>query len=150
MATYHEVFENRVRFEETDMQGVVFYGNYVTYQDETFSAFVREAGYGYDRLREAGWDVHVVNVDLDFRAGARFGDELVHGMYAERFGESSVRFAYRGRRADDGREVVSGTVTHVAVDESGEPTRIPDEFREAIVAFQDERPEGVRSADGSR
>ena len=29
------VWENRVRFEETDLQGVVFYGNYVTYQDET-------------------------------------------------------------------------------------------------------------------
>lgn len=143
MATYRDVFENRVRFEETDMQGVVFYGNYVTYQDETFSAFIREAGYGYDRLREAGWDVHVVNLDLDFRAAATFEDDLVHGMYAERFGESSVTFAYRGRRADDDTEVVSGSVTHVAVDESGEPTRLPTEFREAIVAFQDERPEGA-------
>jgi acyl-CoA thioesterase FadM len=28
MVTFHDVFENRVRFEETDMQGVVFYGNY--------------------------------------------------------------------------------------------------------------------------
>lgn len=100
-------------------------------------------GYGYDRLRRAGWDVHVVNVDLDFRAGATFEDELVHGMYAERFGESSATFAYRGRRADDGREVVSGTVTHVEADEAGEPTRLPEAFREAIVTFQEERPEGV-------
>jgi acyl-CoA thioester hydrolase len=60
-------------------------------------------------------------------------------MYAERFGESNATFAYRGRRADDGSVVVSGSVTHVAVDEAGEPTRI----REAIVAFQEERLEGA-------
>lgn len=144
MATFHDVFENRVRFEETDMEGVAFYGNYVTYQDETFNSFIREAGYGYDRLREAGWALRVVNVDLDYRAGATFGDELVHGMYAERFGGSSMTFAYRGRRADDGVGVVSGSVTHVAIDaETGESTRVPEEFREAIVAFQDERPEGA-------
>jgi acyl-CoA thioester hydrolase len=39
--------------------------------------------------------------------------------------------------------VVSGSVIHVAVDGSGEPTRIPDEFHESIVAFQEERPEGA-------
>lgn len=143
MPQFHDVFENRVRFEETDLQGVVFYGNYVTYQDETFSAFIEGAGYGYDRLSKAGWDVHAVGVDLDFHAGATFGDELVHGMYAERFGDSSMTFAYQGRRTEDEVTVVSGSVTHVAVDESGEPTRVPEEFREAIIAFQDELPEGT-------
>lgn len=144
MPAFHDVFENQVRFEETDLQGVVFYGNYVTYQDETFSAFLRAAGYGYDRLAEAGWDVHVVNVDMDFRAGATFEDELVHGMRTDRIGESSMTFGYRARRKGDDTTVASGSVTHVAVDEeTGEPIRIPEEFREAIVAFQDEPPEGV-------
>ncbi len=142
MIAFHNVYENRVRFEETDMQGVVFYGNYVTYQDETFSAFLRAAGYGYDRLSASGWDVHVVNVDMDFRAGATFEDELVHSMRADRIGESSMTFGYRARRSDDGTAVASGSVTHVAVEEeTGEPIRVPEGFREAIRAFQDEPPE---------
>jgi acyl-CoA thioester hydrolase len=143
MPPFQDVFENRVRFEETDLQGVVFYGNYVTYQDETFSAFIDAAGYGYDRLSKNEWDVHAVGVDLDFHAGATFGDELVHGMYAERFGDSSMSFAYQGRRAEDQVTVVSGSVTHVAVDESGEPTRVPDEFRDAIIGFQGRMSDGV-------
>jgi acyl-CoA thioester hydrolase len=34
-------------------------------------------------------------------------------------------------------------LVHVAVDESGEPTRVPEEFREAVVDFQAEPPAPV-------
>ena len=43
-------------------------------------------------------------------------------------------------RDEDGDLVAKGGLVHVAVDESGEPTRAPDEFREAAVAFQSEPP----------
>ncbi|MFB6084872.1 MAG: acyl-CoA thioesterase [Halorientalis sp.] len=136
------VWENRVRFEETDMQGVVFYANYVTFQDETFSAFLRAVGYSYEDVEDAGWDVHVVNVDMDYRGQATFADDLVHGYRIERIGESSMTGEYVARHADDEDLLAEGTVTHVAVDgETGDPTRIPDAFREAVVAFQETPPD---------
>ena len=137
------VWENRVRFEETDMQGVVFYGNYVTYQDETASAYFRAIGYGYSRIADAGWDIHVVNVDLDYRGQATFEDELVHGFRVATIGDASMTAEYTARRADDRDLLAEGTVTHVAVDaETGEPTRIPDAFREAVRDFQERPPDG--------
>jgi acyl-CoA thioester hydrolase len=140
------IWENRVRFEETDMQGVVFYGNYVTYQDETASEFFRQVGYSYQRIEAAGWDIHVVNVDLDYRGQATFEDELVHGFRVETIGESSMTSTYRARRADDGTVLAEGSVTHVAVDGStGEATRVPDEYREAVTDFQDEPPTEPRA-----
>lgn len=143
MTEYHDVFENRVRFAETDAQGVVFYGTYVTYQDETFSAFLREIGYPYDAFEELGWDVHVVHVDLDYHAPARFADELVNSLRVDAIRESSAEFAYACRKRD-GTSLVDGNVTHVAVDsETGRPTRIPQEFRDAVVAFQDVPPDPV-------
>ena len=136
------IWENRIRFEETDMQGVVFYANYVTFQDETTSQFFREIGYGYDEIEDAGWDVHVVNIDLDYRGQAGFGDELEHGYRVATIGEASMTSEYVGRLKDDGTVLTEGTVTHVAVDgETGEPTRIPDAFREAVREFQAEPPE---------
>jgi len=136
------VWENRVRFEETDLQGVVFYGNYVTYQDETVSQFFREIGYGYSEFGERGWDIHTVNVDIDFVGQAGFGDALVHGMRVERIGDSSLTFAYACRRGEDGDLIAEGSVTHVAVDhDTGEPTRVPEPFREAVRAFQGDPPE---------
>lgn len=138
------IWENRVRFEETDRQGVVFYANYVTFQDETVSQFFREIGYNYADIEAAGWDIHVVNVDIDYRGQAGFGDELTHGLRVATVGESSMTSEYVARRADDGTLLAEGTVTHVAVDaDTEEPTRIPDEFRAAVAAFQDDPPEGA-------
>ncbi|MFC6836879.1 acyl-CoA thioesterase [Halomarina ordinaria] len=136
----HDVYENRVRFAETDQQGVVFYGEYVTFQDETVNAFLRAIGYDYDTMRAADWDVHVAHVDLDYRAPARFEDVVVNACRVEAIGESSVRFAYRARRKRDGATLAEGHVVHVAVDADGS-TRVPEAFRDAVVVFQDDPPE---------
>lgn len=131
----HDVYENTVRFAETDAQGIVFYGTYVTYQDETFTEYLDAVGYSYGELRRQAWDVHVVNLELDYRSQARFRDRLVNAMRVDAIGDSSLAFEYECRQAADGQVVVEGTVTHVVVDD-GSPTRVPDAFREAVVSFQ--------------
>lgn len=136
----HDVYENRVRFAETDQQGVVFYGEYVTYQDEAMTAFLREIGYDYATLTEREWDIHVAHLDLDYRAPARFEDVIVNAIRVESIGHSSITFEYQARRTDD-TVLVEGSVTHVAVDDTGAPTRVPDEFRDAVCEFQDAPPE---------
>ncbi|WP_198408094.1 acyl-CoA thioesterase [Natronomonas pharaonis] len=138
----HDVYENTVRFAETDKQGIVFYGNYATYQDETFTAFMEVVGYPYEELKERGWDVHVVNLELSYRKPAEFREQLTNAMRASAIRDTSIEFDYECRNAD-GDLLVEGTVTHVTVDESGEPTRVPESFRDAIVEFQEEPPEPV-------
>ena len=138
----HDVYENTVRFEETDAQGIVFYGNYATYQDETFTAFMDAIGHPYGDVEEYYWDVHVVNMELNYHASARFRDRLVNSMRVSRVNDSSLTLEYECRNAD-GDLLADGTVTHVVVDDSGSPIRVPDELREAVVAYQDTPPEGV-------
>jgi acyl-CoA thioester hydrolase len=139
----YDAFENDVRFEETDAQGIVFYGNYVTYQDETFTEYLDAIGYEYATFADRGWDVHVVNVELDYRGSAEFRDRLVNSMRISSIRDSSLTFEYQCRRKDDGEVLAEGTVTHVAVGDDGSPTRVPDDFREAVIEFQDEPPEPV-------
>lgn len=141
---YHYVFENQVRYEETDAQGVVFYGNYVIYQDETFSEYLRQIDYPFQALEAAGFDLHVVHVDLDYRATAGFDDWLTNGIRIDAIGESSIDFSYICRRQDDDTIVADGGLTHVAVDaETREPTPVPDDFRATVRDFQDSPPDPV-------
>ena len=124
------------------MPAVVFYGNYVTFQDETITAYLEAIGYPYEKLRDADRDVRVVNivhVDLDYRAPAEFRDRLFNAARVDAVRESSIEFDYECR--DEADEVVAeGGLVHVAVDESGEPTRVPEEsprppLGEAVVDF---------------
>ncbi|MFC7229079.1 acyl-CoA thioesterase [Salinirubellus salinus] len=139
---YHDVWETRVRFAETDAQGVVFFGEYLTYLDETFAAFLEAIDYPYDQLVAEGWETHVVNVDVDYHGAARFPDDLVCGTYVGAIRNSSLTFEWRCRRGEE--TLASGTATHVAVDaEGGGSVRVPDSFRDAVVGFQSVAPDPV-------
>jgi acyl-CoA thioester hydrolase len=137
----HYCWETRVRFAETDAQGVVFYGEYVTYQDETFSQYLREIGFAWEEIEAADWDVHVVHTDVDYRSFAEFGDDLVCGIRVTAIRESSLDLEWRCR-TPDGTVVAEGHLTHVAV-RDGSSTRVPDAFRTAVVDFQATPPEPV-------
>jgi acyl-CoA thioester hydrolase len=121
------------------MQGIVFYGNYTIYLDETVSTFFRDIGFGHDE--RSGWDLHVVNVELDYYAQATFQDQLENSLRIDRIGDSSIESAYACRERDTGDLLVEGSITHVAVDEEGEPVRVPDDFRTAVSEYQHLSPE---------
>lgn len=134
---FQPVFENRVRFAETDMQGIVFYGEYFTFQDEAVSEFFRAIDYGHEQMLADGWQTHVVNTELNYREGAEFGDVIVNELRVVEMGTASFTSEYRAKREADGQLLAEGTVTHVAVDlETEAPIPVPDGFREAVAAFQ--------------
>lgn len=133
---YETVFENQVRFEETDMQGIVFYGNYATYQDETVSEFMRQIGYGYGQVEARNWDIHVVSLELNYHGQATFDDWLVNGLRVDRIGTSSIAFSYACWDRETDERLADGSLTHVAVGADGSPIEVPRAYREAVVEFQ--------------
>ncbi|WP_137287681.1 acyl-CoA thioesterase [Halorussus salinisoli] len=133
-----EDFEMRVRFEEADPQGVVFFGNYFTYQDETLYEYLREIGYPNERLQSEGWDVHVVHAEMDFKGSARFEDTISNSLTVTEIGESSITVEYSVRSSESGDLLASGEVVYVAVDADGHPTSVSSEFRAAVRDYQGE------------
>lgn len=136
------VYENVVRFAETDAQGIVFYGTYLTYQDEAVTNFMADLGFAWDDP-DREWDVHAVNVELNYRDSATFRDRLQNAVRATAIRDSSIELAYECRRADDDAVIADGSVTHVVVGDDGESTRVPEDYREAVLDFQDEPPDPV-------
>lgn len=140
----HVVHEHRARFADTDQEGVVFYGTYVTYADEAFNAYLRAIGHDYDRIRADGWGLRVVTTELEYHESAHAGDRLQGAVRVESIGESSIDTACRILRPEDDVVLAAATTTHVAVDDAGESTvRVPEKFRQAVVAFQDVPPDPV-------
>jgi len=88
-------------------------------------------------MLEDGWQIHVVNTELNYYTGAAFEDVIVNELRVADIGTASLEYEYRATRKGDDEILADGTVTQVAVDrETEEPTRIPDEFRDAVAAFQ--------------
>lgn len=134
------VWENVARFDETDLHGHVNFGEFFSYMDETFNAFLRRIEYDYDRMHAEGWTTNIVHAEMDYRSPAAYGDRIENGMRIVSIGGSSLTADYEARSGET--TLATGEIVYVAVDYPGDEgtVEIPDAFREAVGEFQDEPP----------
>ena len=130
-----ERFRNRirVRFNECDPQGVVFYANYLMYVDVAMTEFWREAFGGYKAMVESGTDVMVAEATLRYRDSARFDDDLDLSLWVRKLGGSSAVMPFRLERAADGALLVEGELRQVFVDATSyEKRSMPGPVRKGL------------------
>jgi acyl-CoA thioester hydrolase len=127
----------RVRFNECDGQGVVFYANYLMYFDVLMTELWRDAfGEGYKGMIENGTDAMVAEANIRYRASARFDDELDLVAQVVRLGTTSSVTSVRAERVTDGEVLAEGELRHVFIDpHTVEKKEIPDEVRAGMARF---------------
>ena len=127
----------RVRFNECDGQGVVFYANYLMYFDVAMTELWRVAfGDGYAGLIESGTDAMVAEANIRYRQSARFDDELDLVARVTRIGTTSSVTALTAERVSDGAVVAEADLRHVFIDpETLEKKEIPEEVRAGMANY---------------
>ena len=127
----------RVRFNECDGQGVVFYANYLVYFDLAMTELWREAfGNGYAGMIASGTDAMVAEANIRYRASARFDDELDLVAAVPRIGTTSTVTHLTGQRATDGAVLAEADLRHVFIDPATlEKTEIPEEVRTGMERY---------------
>lgn len=123
----------RVRFADTDAQGIAHHANYLVWFEVARVEFLERYAGGYQRLRDSGVEALVLEAQARFRTPAVFDDRLrVHARCVEVRG-ARFRFEYAIER--NGIVIAEGWTAHATVDASTlRPTRLPEWLREAIVA----------------
>ena len=122
----------RVRYAETDAQGVVYHSNHVIYFEVGRGSYLRALGFDYNDMEAAGALIVVVDLHVRYRAPARYDDELRIITKLDEFGSRSLRFSYEIIKADT--LVATGETAHVCLDRQGRPVPIPALLRAAVGA----------------
>ena len=127
----------RVRFNECDGQGVVFYANYLMYFDVAITELWRDACEGgYAGMIASGTDAMVAEANIRYRASARFDDELDLVARVTRIGTTSTTTRLAAERASNGEVLAEADLRHVFIDlKTLEKTQIPDEVRVGLGRF---------------
>jgi acyl-CoA thioester hydrolase len=124
----------RVRYGECDPQGIVFNANYLLYFDVVFTELWRAAVGPWQEMVARGVDAVVAEANLEFRAPARFDDELQLHARITRLGASAITTEIDVRREHE--LLVSGRMRHVCVDTAGwSKAEIPDWVRSGLDRF---------------
>lgn len=128
-------FVHRLRpsYADVDQQGVVFFGNWLTYFDDAMTRFVDWLGFPPKPTFAEFFDVMVVEVGVEWQGPAGFDDEVEIAVTPIRLGSSSFDLRYDATVA--GRPACTGTITYVSVKPgTADPTPIPEEVRARLEA----------------
>jgi acyl-CoA thioester hydrolase len=134
---YPVTYHRKVRFSDSDAQGIVFNANYLTYIDDATSDFFDALEVDWDGMNERGYDMVLGRAELDYRSSGRKGETLVTGVRVASIGTSSVVFDITIWEEQSQRVVVEGREIQVMVDgETFETTPVPDWFVAAVENLQ--------------
>jgi acyl-CoA thioester hydrolase len=127
----------RVGFSDTDAQGIVYYGRYLPYMDLARVEYHRMLGLLGMDIGEPGVEFVMRACTIEYHAPAVFDDEIEVSVRVKRIGRTSATYAFGAHRVPDDELMVTGEQTLVLVDlEERKPRPVPDEFRDAIRAYE--------------
>jgi acyl-CoA thioester hydrolase len=116
-------FALRVYFEDTDVSGVVYHGNYLKYMERARSDMLRAAGIDQRAAIESGEGVYVVaEANIKYRASAGLDDDLVVLSEVRAVRAASCLIHQRVMR---GTDVLADAMITAAFIANGKPKRQP-------------------------
>ena len=128
--------EVRVRFAETDAQGVAHHSAYLVWFEIARVEFLERFAGGYPALRATGIEAFVTEAHVRYGAPARFDDRLA--LHARCVDVRGARFRFEYLVERDGERVADGWTAHACVDaRTHRPTRVPADLASAIASPRD-------------
>jgi acyl-CoA thioester hydrolase len=119
-------------YGDTDMMGVVYYGNYLRYFEAGRSELLRAAGFEYSRFEEAGFLLPVAEAHAKYHKPAKYDEELSLTTTVSEVRMGSIRITYRLVRVPDQVLIATGETLHACIDRTGKVVRIPSMLREKL------------------
>lgn len=128
----------KIRFEDVDPAGIVFYPRYILMLHRFFEDwFDSGLGFSLGRMnidRKTGFPL--VNLQVSFQKPSRLEEELDWSLHISKFGSKSLDLTIAAQC--DGETRLKVLYTIVAVDLTGDDivsTPIPDDVRAAMLRF---------------
>jgi acyl-CoA thioester hydrolase len=125
----------RVRFAETDAQGIVHNSNYLVWFEVARVDYLERFAGGYQRLRDLGVEALVLESHVRYLEPAKFDDRLL--VHARCVDVKGARFRYEYAIEREGVVIADGWTAHATVDAvSLRPTRVPTWLAEEIASAE--------------
>jgi len=108
----------KVRFNDTDMMGIVHFKNYMVYFDDGFVSFMNSL-LSPKRIEETvheGTAFGVKKVEITYQGSAKFGDYVVVETQIKKIGTSSITFQHEIFRESDKTLIASVECVRLAME----------------------------------
>lgn len=131
----------KVRYEDTDQQGHVYFGKYYAYFDEGLEAYLAAVGYNLNQLLADETDVVYAESHCAYKSSAKWPEVLRVYTRIGHVGRRSLRFEFEIWGDEGARLVATGYIAAVTVNhQTFKPQPVPDGLRQAVEAYEGKLP----------
>jgi acyl-CoA thioester hydrolase len=134
----------KVRFNETDLQGHVNFGQYYFYFDAAVTEYMEATGYDYQMMLADNTDFIYAESHCNYKSSARWPEILRVYTRISYIGRRSLRFEFAVWAQADDRLVVIGHIVAVTANrETFKPWPVPEGLRQAVLAYEGQLDESL-------
>ena len=131
---WHRAFA-RPLYADTDRSQVVYHANYLRYFEIGRTSLMRDLGYTYRKVEEAGYVYPIVELGVNFYSPLYYDDPMwIHSRPAE-LKRVKVKFDYIVTHAETGNIVCKGFTLHCALNLSGRPVQVDQKSMDLFKTF---------------
>lgn len=123
-----EPYMHKVRYYETDKMGITHHANYIHWMEEARIEFLRQIGWGYDKMEACGIVSPVVGITCEYKTSCTFDDEIEIRMTIAKYTRARLTVAYEMCNRKTGSTVCSARSEHCFLNEEGHFLRLHKEF----------------------
>jgi len=127
----------RVNYSETDQMGVVYHANYLVWFDRARTELMRETGLTYKELEQQGVYLAVSEVNVRYRAAARYDDLVLVRCWVRELASRRVTFGYAVERAGTDDLLATGETSLISLTHQHTLTRIPQHVLDLLKPIPD-------------
>lgn len=136
---FRYIFTHRVRYDEIDGQQIVYNGKYLSYIDNAFIDYFRDAlALPMRELANSGvFDNATVHAELDYYHSFGYDDLIEIGVRCEKIGTTSLTFAFEMWKHGEDEPYFRATIVYVSYDAAKQVKRpVASIVREAIARYE--------------
>lgn len=126
-----------VRWHDTDMAGVMYFGNYLNYLEVAENELYRAAGWTESGIyRELGVQFPRISINCDYKSPAVLDDILELSLFVPKITRTTFTFDFEYRKKTENLLVAKGHMTLCCIDmKNARPTRVPDKFLDLLMPY---------------
>ncbi|NUO10369.1 MAG: acyl-CoA thioesterase [Candidatus Brocadia sp.] len=127
----HEI-KTRVRYQETDQMGIVYYGNFFTYFEMGRTEYLRSLGLPYLELEREHIYFPVTETHCRFRSPAHYDDVLVVQTWVSELKHASVEFSHKVIREGSNTLIAEGFSKLACLNAGRKPASMPEKLKKLL------------------
>lgn len=127
----HEI-KTRVRYQETDQMGIVYYGNFFTYFEMGRTEYLRNLGLPYSELEKEQIYFPVTEAHCRFRSPAHYDDILIIQTWISELKHATVEFNHKVICEGDNKLIVEGFSRLACLNANRKPIPMPEKLKRLL------------------